>query len=173
VLKNHSDKPLFPHVMWFDPMTYTIQTFYTPMNPDSAPLPARSKPEPEAEEDVQDQEGAEAGEKEPNAIASQPADSSEEDWQPGRLQLGRSSECHDAMWFELPRDQKQDTGLLKVFLASGAMNLTRMEQPKIFGYNDKGQPEIVANGGQANTRGGEALTESWDTITRIITVTDP
>jgi hypothetical protein len=43
VLHNNTDTPLFPHVLFFDPTSFSTQIFYQPPNSQSAPLPARRK----------------------------------------------------------------------------------------------------------------------------------
>jgi hypothetical protein len=154
-LTNHSDVPLFPFVMWFDPQSYSVQSFWSPLNGADAPLAARRW----VEEEEDAGEGATPIEAKKRGY-----------WDNGYLQLGRSTECHDAMWFELDPGQARDTGVLKIFLSERMMELNNMEQDKIFGYTPDGVPNIRASNGEAGTRGGEALTESWDTVTKLVTV---
>jgi hypothetical protein len=37
-LENHSNQPLFPHIVYFDPATYEIDHFYSPIDPHTPPL---------------------------------------------------------------------------------------------------------------------------------------
>jgi hypothetical protein len=37
-LDNYSKQPLFPHIVYFDPATYSIDHFYSPINPHDPPL---------------------------------------------------------------------------------------------------------------------------------------
>jgi hypothetical protein len=150
--------------MWFDPATISVQSFWSPVNDKDAPLHPRRW--------VSDRSKSEPGE-DVNEGGEEPTPGQGPGhWVPGRLQLGRSPECHDAMWFELEAGQLRDTGVLKVFLAQKAMPLKVMEQDRVFGYSPQGTPHIrttesdIAKG----ARGGEALTETWDTVTKFVTV---
>lgn len=50
------------------------------------------------------------------------------------VQFGRSSECEDALWFDLGEDNKKDTGYLKIILATeGNLNLSFMAQEAVLG----------------------------------------
>jgi hypothetical protein len=138
VLENHSDTALFPHVAWFDPANYAIQLFYVPDDLAHAPLPARSR--------LMAKEGLDAND-------------DESDSHPGRLQLGRSEECYNAMWFEAPSGQERDTGMLKVFLSDRILDMTQMEQEDVFKNSERVLRE----------RGGKVQYRMRDPITKIIT----
>jgi hypothetical protein len=91
-------------------------------------------------------------------------------WEPGHLQLGRSPECHDAMWFELEDGQMRNTGILKVFLAQEAMPLDLIEQDMVFGPSSTGSPRFEASESLADLCRQKALTGSWDVVTKYITI---
>jgi hypothetical protein len=140
VLENRSDVHLFPHVMWFDPATYAIDTFWVPLNSEKVPLPAANE----------------------NG--------------PGKLQLGKSVECDNAMFFDIPEGLERDAGLVKVFLAEEVFGASKMEQGKVVGYTDN-ELNITAEGvsgtGEAVAHGGEELSLVRDTITMIVTIVPP
>jgi hypothetical protein len=138
VLENHSDMALFPHVAWFDPANYAIQLFYVPDELAHAPLPARSR--------LMAKEGLDASD-----------DKNES--HPGRLQLGRSEECYDAMWFEVPSGQERDTGMLKVFLSDIILDMSQMEQEDVFKNSEHVPRE----------RGGKVQYRMQDPVTMVIT----
>jgi hypothetical protein len=138
--------------IWFDPDTISIQTFWSPTDYMDAPLLPRRW--------IAEGEGCEEG----------APDESPGHWEPGHLQLGRSPECHDAMWFELEAGQIRGTGILKVFLAQKAMPLNLMEQDRVFGPSSTGAPRIDASESLADLRSRKALTGSWDVVTKYITI---
>jgi hypothetical protein len=54
----------------------------------------------------------------------------------GQVQIGRSAACEGALWFDVGPDGSQDTGLLKIVLATeGDLNLKHMAQEPVLGYH--------------------------------------
>jgi hypothetical protein len=80
------------------------------------------------------------------------------------------------MWFEIAPGQTRDTGVLKIVLAPSATRLDALEQPPILGY-DGGTPNVYGylHQERGGTRGAAAShdtppDDSWDTLTRFVTV---
>jgi hypothetical protein len=90
---------------------------------------------------------------------------------------GRSEECFEALEFNIAADQLRETGVLKIVLATRAIDLASFRQPPVLGYDDEGQPFVdqYLHDTQDGTRGNVAsssqeVDQSWDTLTRFVIV---
>jgi hypothetical protein len=83
--------------------------------------------------------------------------------------------------FCLAPGQSHETSVLKIVLATRAVDLAALEQPPVLGYNDEDQPHLGGylrsiRGGTRGTGTGRSPSQgvdqfqSWDTLTRFITV---
>lgn len=70
-------------------------------------------------------------------IFTQPMDARNPSLKPnGDVQLGRSHECADALWFDLGEDSQKDTGYVKVILAAnGNLDFSFITQSPALGSN--------------------------------------